>query len=230
MTKQFITIGSDAVEHITDPNEQRDRLVYIMDEVASLLGGLRGDQIPILPHYVEMHHVDLKNTIPDNSGFLESVNADIAAVLNVPRVAAGQEKGSTFAATFNANMWSVSAMKRLQGVVEQGIQELFMRHLALQGIEAEPRHIPRLMFHPIEDESRFDKMRRATMGYDAGVITLNQALDILDMPSIGKEGDERKEDGSADQGQLPRQNEQEDNVTDKPKNERENNSSGGGNE
>ena len=230
LTKQFITIGSDAVDHITDPNEQRDRLVYIMDEVASLLGGLRGDQIPILPHYVEMHHVDLKNSIPDNTGFLDNVNADIAAVLNVPRVAAGQEKGSTFAATYSASMWSVSAMKRLQGVVEQSIHELFMRHLALQGVVAEPRQVPRLLFHPIEDESRFDKMRRATMGYDGGLITLNQALDILDFPPIGKEGDERKTDGAAEQGELPRQNQVEDQRTNKPKNQDKNGNTGGGNE
>jgi len=219
LTKQFVTIGSEAIEHITDPDEQRDRLVHIMDEVAKLLEGLRGDQIPILPHFVEMHHIDLKNSIPDNSDFLDSVNADISAVLNVPRVAAGQERGSTFAATFNANMWSVNAIRRLQAVVEQSIQDLFMRHLDLIGIEAEPRQIPRLVFQPIEDESRFDKMRRAVMGYDAGVITLNQTLTILEYPEIGPLGNERKDEGQTELGELPRQNEQEHDVKEDGDNE-----------
>jgi hypothetical protein len=214
LTKQFVTINQEAVEHIIDPNEQRERLVHIMDEVAKLLEGLRGDQIPILPHYVEMHHVDLKNTVPDNSAFLDSVNADIAAVLNVPRVAAGQERGSTFAATFNANMWSVSAIKRLQSVVEQAMHNLFVRHLNLQGIRVEARQIPRLVFNPMEDESRFEKMRRAVMGYGGGILTLNQSLDILGFPPVA-DGDERKSDLEQDSldnqnmGDLPRENEQE---------------------
>ena len=214
LTKQFVTINQEAVEHIVDPNEQRERLVHIMDEVAKLLEGLRGDQIPILPHYVEMHHVDLKNTVPDNSAFLDNVNADIAAVLNVPRVAAGQERGSTFAATFNANMWSVSAIKRLQSVVEQAIHNLFMRHLDLQGIRVEQQQIPRLVFNPMEDESRFEKMRRAVMGYGGGILTLNQSLDILGFPPV-PDGDERKSDleqdslDEQDVGELPREQEEE---------------------
>jgi hypothetical protein len=94
MTKQYITIDKSAIEHIQDPNEQKQRLQYIIDEVIKLFDGLRGDQIPVLPHYVQLHHVDLQNTIPQSSQFLDSINADIAAVLQVPRVAAGQEKGS----------------------------------------------------------------------------------------------------------------------------------------
>ena len=58
-----------------------------MDQVGSLMENLRADQIPILPHYVEMHHVDMSNSIPDDTNFLDSINADISAVLNVPRVA-----------------------------------------------------------------------------------------------------------------------------------------------
>ena len=98
LTKQYITIDASAVENITDPDEQQERLNYIMDSVGTLLDGLRADQVPILPHYVNMEFVDLKNTIPDNSGFLDSVNADISSVLHVPRVSMGQERGSTFAA------------------------------------------------------------------------------------------------------------------------------------
>ncbi len=57
MTKQFITIDKSAIEHIQDPAEQSQRLQHIMDEVITLFEGLRGDQIPVLPHYVELHHV-----------------------------------------------------------------------------------------------------------------------------------------------------------------------------
>ena len=110
MTKQYITIDKSAIEHIQDPVEQSQRLSFIMDEVISLFSGLRGDQIPVLPHYVNLHHVDLGNTMPNSADFLDSINADIAAVLQVPRVAAGQERGSTFAATFNANLWAVQAI------------------------------------------------------------------------------------------------------------------------
>ena len=213
LTKQFVTIKTEAVEHITDPNEQRERLVHIMDEVASLLEGLRSDQVPILPDYVELHHVDLKNSIPDNSGFLDNVNADIAAVLNIPRVAAGQERGSTFAATFNANMWSVSAIRRLQSIVEESIHDLFARHLDLQGIKVERRQIPKLVFNPLEDETSFEKMRRAQMGYDSGILTLNQTLDILGFDKITEEeGEKRKtENTPAPLGEMPRENEQETN-------------------
>jgi hypothetical protein len=52
MTKQFITIDKVAIEHITDPDEQAERLGIIMDEVVKLFEGLRGDQMPILPSYV----------------------------------------------------------------------------------------------------------------------------------------------------------------------------------
>ena len=54
MTKQFITIDRSAIEHIQDPNEQSERLTHIMDEVIGLFEGLRGDQIPVLPHYVNL--------------------------------------------------------------------------------------------------------------------------------------------------------------------------------
>ena len=50
LTKQFITIGPEAIEHIQDPAEQQERLNHIITKVGTLLGGLRSDQIPILPH------------------------------------------------------------------------------------------------------------------------------------------------------------------------------------
>ena len=141
-----------------------------------------------------MHHVDLKNTIPDNSGFLDMVNGDISAVLQVPRSAAGQERGSTFAATYNASTWSINAIKSLQQIAKQAIQNLFMRHLELVGIAATADQIPQLKFAPLEEESHTDRMKRSTMGYQQGVMTRNEARDILQLPPTKDEGDEFKQD------------------------------------
>ena len=79
LTKQYITIGAEATAGITDPDEANSRLSHVMDEVGDLLDGLRADQVPILPHYVNMEFVDLKNTVPDNSSFLDAVNGDISS-------------------------------------------------------------------------------------------------------------------------------------------------------
>jgi len=216
LTKQFITISSKATEHIQDPDEQRDRLKHIMDEVVSTLEALRGDQVPIFPDFVEMHFVDTRNSLPDNSGFLDSVNAGIAAVLHVPRVAAGQERGSTFSATFNANMWAVQAVHRLQQVIVESVQELFSKHLELLGIPHRKKDIPRILFDSVDYETDFDKVRRASMGYSSGLITLNQALEVLNLPTIGKGGDERIEENKtpSDMPPPPRQKEQQTNRPD----------------
>ena len=207
MTKQYITIDEKAVEHVTDPLEQRERLEFIMKKVGKLLDTLRADQVPILPHYVQMHHVDLKNTIPDNAGFLDSVNADISSVLHVPRVSMGQERGSTFAATFNANQWSVQAIRRLQDVVSQGIQKLFSKHLNLLKIEHKQRDIPPVVFGAVDEETPYQVTQRAVLGYSNGILTLNQALQIMGFPTE-KDGDERSGDtGSSEMGELPRNQE-----------------------
>jgi hypothetical protein len=208
MTKQFITIDSRAIEHIQDPDEQRERLLYIMDSVVSTLEALRGDQIPIFPDYVQIHHTDTRNTIPDNTSFLDSVNGDIAAVLQVPRVAAGQERGSTFAATYNANVWAISAIQRLQNVLRQSVMQMFSKHLELLRIDHQMKDLPSLTFDSIEDESPLHRMQRANMGYNGGMITLNQALDILHLPSV-KDGEMRKGgETSVDTGDIPRRNSQ----------------------
>lgn len=214
LTKQFITIDMSAVEHINDPDEQRERLVHIMNEVGELLEGLRGDQIPILPSYVQIHHVDLKNTIPDNSGFLDMVNADISAVLQVPRVASGQERGSTFAATYSASMWSTNAIRRLQGVVIEAVCHLFIKHLELMGIPAQKADIPHLAFEPFEEESHEQKMRRATAGYEKGILTRNEARDIIGLSPTKEEGESFKKDKAVNKTNLgsPRPNEVEQNV------------------
>ena len=52
-------------------------------------------------------------------------------------------------------------------------------------------------------------MRRATLGWTNGVLTLNQTLEILGQPMLGEEGDIRNTDISSQPlGELPRENEQ----------------------
>lgn len=191
LTKQYITIGPEAVENITDPEEAEARLNYVMDSVGTLLDGLRSDQVPILPHYVNMEFVDLKNTVPDNSGFLDSVNADISSVLHVPRVSMGQERGSTFAATYNASQWSVQAIRRLQTILSQSMNALFSKHLELLGIEHINSDLPKVMFEPMDEESPFEITRRATMAFESGITTLNEARFDLSLPAekpnVGKQ-------------------------------------------
>ena len=211
LTKQFITIDKSAVEHIVDPDEQAERLNTIMDDVITLFEGLRGDQMPILPSYVELHHVDLNNAVPDNSGFLDMVGANIAAVLHVPRVAAGQEKGSTFAATYNANMWANTAIRRLQYVVKQEVMKLFSKHLELLGIEHKMSDLPEFEFDSVAEESPLDMMKRAVMGYQAGILTLNESLEIIKQPPT-KDGALRQDtQPKVNMGELPRTNQQEGN-------------------
>jgi low affinity Fe/Cu permease len=209
LTKQYIKIGKEAIEGIPDPEEARERLTYIMQEVATLLQGLRADQVPILPHYVDMHHIDMSTAMPDNSGFLESINADISAVLNVPRVASGQERGSTFAATYNANLWSVMSIERLQAVVTEIIRDLFSKNLELLGIPHRERDLPILQFEQIESESPLHAMQRAQIGLTSGILTPNEARDQVGLyPIVG--GDELfvEKEPQEKQGELPRENSQ----------------------
>lgn len=208
MTKQFITIDKSAIEHIIDPAEQHERLQNIMSEVISLFEGLRGDQMPVLPHYVQIHHVDLQNALPNSSDFLDSINADIAAVLQVPRVASGQEKGSTFAATFNANMWAVQAISRMHRVLEQTCSQLFSIHLNLLGIEHKKSDLPKMEFDTMDNATPLNVMQRVTMGYNAGLLTLNQSLDMLNLPPAKENGDVRREINSPSPTNLPRENSQ----------------------
>jgi len=210
MTKQFITIDKSAIEHIQDPLEQKERLQHIIDEVIKLFDGLRGDQIPVLPHYVQLHHVDLQNTIPSSADFLDTINADIAAVLQVPRVAAGQERGSTFAATYNANLWAVQAISRLQKILGEAVHKLFSMHLDLLGISHSMGDIPPIRFEAMNEESPLAMMQRAVLGYNAGIITLNQALDMINLPLADREGEQRKKSSNNSRGigDLPREDSQ----------------------
>ena len=118
----------------------------------------------MLPHYVQIHHVDLENTIPNSSDFLDSINADIAAVLQVPRVAAGQERGSTFAATFNANLWAVQAISRMHKVLQQAVRDLFSAHLTLLNIPHKKGDLPEIFFDAMDSETPLNVMQRASMG------------------------------------------------------------------
>ena len=43
------------------------------------------------------------------------------------------------------------------------------------------KDLPEFMFEPIAEESPMDSMKRAVMGYQAGILTLNQSLDIVGM-------------------------------------------------
>ena len=209
MTKQFITIDKEAIEHIQDPAEQNERLKHIMDEVITLFEGLRGDQIPVLPHYVSLHHVNLENSLPNSADFLDAINADIAAVLQVPRVAAGQERGSTFAATFNANLWAVQAISRMHKILSEACSDLFSLHLNLLGIPHRKADLPKMTFDAMDSETPLNVMQRATMGYQGGILTLNQALDMLNLPEADEGGDERKEaEPAAEIGDTPLENSQ----------------------
>jgi len=163
-----------------------------------------------------LHHVDLENSLPNSGDFLDAINADIAAVLQVPRVAAGQERGSTFAATFNANLWAVQAISRMHSILATHCRKLFSTHLDLLGISHKMADLPTIRFDAMDSETPLNVMQRATMGYREGVLTLNQALDLLNLPDAKEGGEERKsdtpeapeEDESDVNEELPRENSQ----------------------
>ena len=178
-----------------------------MNQVVDTLESLRGDQTPIFPDYVTIQHIDQRTAIPDTTSFLDNVNADIAAVLQVPRVAAGQERGSTFAATYTASTWSSQAIRRMQSILNQAVKKVFSKHLELLKIQHEMKDLPKLVFEPIDEETRLNKMQRANIGYTNGILTLNQALEILGLPEE-EDGDTRKQGGKANTGELPRENSQ----------------------
>ena len=112
-------------------------------------------------------------------------------------------------------MWAVGAIARLQAIVTQGVQQLFSKHLELVGIEHTLSDLPKLTFEPIDEEPPIERMRRAKLGYEGGIITLNQALELIGEPNIGEEGDIRQTDesSSGDMGDLPRPNSQPGNET-----------------
>ena len=75
--------------------------------------------------------------------------------------------------------------------------------------------LPPIRFDAMDSETPLNVMQRVTMGWDSGVLTLNQALDILNLP-LESDGDERKDlkpIAPAKPTDLPRENSQE---TEKP--------------
>jgi len=71
------------------------------------------------------------------------------------------------------------------------------------------RDIPVLSFNSVDYESDFDKTRRAVLGLSNGLYTLNQALEIVDLPEES-DGDNRQDEGTApnDMPPPPRQKEE----------------------
>jgi len=89
--------------------------------------------------------------------------------------------------------------------------KLFSKHLELLGIEHKMSDLPDFDFEPVAEESPMDSMKRAVLGYQAGILTLNESLDIIGLPTT-KEGASRQEGkGKTKLGELPRTNQQEGN-------------------
>ena len=65
----------------------------------------------------------------------------------------------------------------------------------------------------MDSASPLNVMQRVTMGYDAGLLTLNQSLDILNLPPANKDGEKRKDLNPIKPTDLPRENSQ-DGATD----------------
>ena len=76
--------------------------------------------------------------------------------------------------------------------------------------------LPTIRFDAMDSETPLNVMQRATMGYREGVLTLNQSLDMLNLPDAKEGGDERKseapeapeEDADDVDEDLPRENSQ----------------------
>ena len=60
----------------------------------------------------------------------------------------------------------------------------------------------------MDSETPLNIMQRATMGYDSGILTLNQALEILNLPAAKKGEGEKKSSSDATINELPRENTQ----------------------
>jgi hypothetical protein len=60
----------------------------------------------------------------------------------------------------------------------------------------------------MDSETPLNVMQRVSMGWDSGIITLNQALDMLNLP-LETDGDERKENNPVmPKEELPREKSQ----------------------
>ena len=84
------------------------------------------------------------------------------------------------------------------------------------GIEHKMADLPPIRFDAMDSETPLNVMQRVAMGWDSGILTLNQSLDILNLP-LESDGDERKDLNPvppvAPSNEMPRENSQE---TEKP--------------
>ena len=67
--------------------------------------------------------------------------------------------------------------------------------------------LPKIEFDTMDSATPLNVMQRVTMGYDAGLLTLNQSLNMLNLPPA-KDGDKRKDIESPKPTALPRENSQ----------------------
>jgi len=77
----------------------------------------------------------------------------------------------------------------------------------LLGIEYRKQDLPTIKFEAMDSETPLNIMQRAVMGYDSGILTLNQSLNMLSLPT-DRSGDERKTERPTNVGELPRENSQ----------------------
>ena len=67
-----------------------------------------------------------------------------------------------------------------------------MVHLDLLDIPYRKQDLPTIKFDAMDSETPLNIMQRVVLGYNAGVLTLNQSLDILNLPKVGRDGEMRK--------------------------------------
>ena len=88
---------------------------------------------------------------------------------------------------------AVQAISRMHRILAESCRELFSLHLDLLDIPYKTSDLPVVRFDTMDSETPLNVMQRVTMGYTNGILTLNQCLDALNLPTVGKEGDKRLE-------------------------------------
>ena len=80
-------------------------------------------------------------------------------------------------------------------------------HLTLMGVEHRLQDLPVVEFDKMDTETPLNVMQRATMGYQSGILTLNQALEMLNLPTASG-GNSRDGKPIKIESELPRENSQ----------------------
>ena len=93
-------------------------------------------------------------------------------------------------------------------ILAAAAMKLFMVHLDLLDIPYRKQDVPTIKFDAMDSETPLNIMQRVVLGYNAGVLTLNQSLDILNLPKVGRDGEMRKGGENPSVGELPRENSQ----------------------